>query len=290
MERSPATTESVRLPDGRTLAYREYGDPQGRAAVSCHGGLLCGRDAAVFAAAAGQLGVRILAPDRPGIGGSTAAPGRDTAGWAADVRALLDRLGIDRASVLGWSMGGQYALACAARLPERIDRAVVIAGALPLDDPAVFSELNAMDRRFTRRSSRHPRLARLSFAALGAVVRHAPKVWRRRMEKDAVPAETEALRALPDPGFAATAAVAFAHAAGLVEEYRAWARPWGFTPEDVQAPTVVWQGDADALVPPHWAETLSARIPGAALRWCPGEGHFLALRHQEEILRDLVGG
>jgi pimeloyl-ACP methyl ester carboxylesterase len=250
---------------------------------------LCGRDAAVFADAAQRLGVRIVAPDRPGIGASTAAPGRDTAGWAADVRALLEQLGIDRASVLGWSMGGQYALACAAALPERIDRAVVVAGALPLDAPAVFAELNAMDRRLTRRSTRHPRLARLSFAALGAVVRRAPKLWRRRMEHDAVPAEAEALRALPDPGFAATAAVAFEHADGMVEEYRAWARPWGFAPEDVQTPTVVWQGDADTLVPPRWAGILAGRIPNAQLKLRPGEGHFLSLRHQDEILRDLLG-
>jgi pimeloyl-ACP methyl ester carboxylesterase len=66
------------------------------------------------------------------------------------VRALLDSLGTGRAAVLGWSMGGQYALACAALLPGRLSRTSVIAACLPLDDDATFGALNAMDRRFTR--------------------------------------------------------------------------------------------------------------------------------------------
>jgi pimeloyl-ACP methyl ester carboxylesterase len=39
---------------------------------------------------------------------------------ADDVHALADRLGLDRFAVVGFSAGGGYALACAARMPERI--------------------------------------------------------------------------------------------------------------------------------------------------------------------------
>jgi pimeloyl-ACP methyl ester carboxylesterase len=114
---------SVDVGNGRALGYREYGAPDGRPVVNCHGGLLCGLDVASFGDAASALGVRIISPDRPGIASSDAAPGRNTAHWAGDVRALLDHLDITQSGVLGWSM----------------------------------------DRRFTRLSHHHPHVASTTF-------------------------------------------------------------------------------------------------------------------------------
>ena len=69
-------TPAVTLPDGRTLAYEEYGDPDGRPVLSFHGGLSSRLDAAPADQAALTLGVRIVSPDRPGMGLSTYQPGR----------------------------------------------------------------------------------------------------------------------------------------------------------------------------------------------------------------------
>lgn len=277
----------VTLPDDRTLGFREYGDPDGRPVLSCHGGLLCGLDASGYDAAARAAGIRILSPDRPGLGSSSPASGRTTADWAADAAALLDHLGIAQVAVLGWSMGGQYALACAAGLPDRVTRTVVVAGALPLDDPDTFRRLNAMDRRLTRLADRHPHVAHEVFRALGHVARHHPDAWAHLTERAAPPDEAAALEALPDPGIAHAAAVALASGDGMVEEYRAWARPWGFAPESVPGPVTIWQGDADTLIPPDWGATLASRIPGAHLRAVPDAGHFLAFTHTPGVLADL---
>ncbi len=235
-----------------------------------------------------KLGVRIISPDRPGIALSDPAPGRTTADWADDVRALIDVLGVARTAVLGWSMGGQYALVCAARLNDRVTRTVVIAGAVPLDDETAFAELNSMDRRFTRLAQNHPHLAGTLFATLGEIAEHTPDVWAHLTARGAVPGEAEAMRALPDPGIAAAAAAALAHPDGMVEEYRAWVRPWGFAPQDVRGPVTIWQGDADELVPPRWPHELTDRIAGARLELRAGEGHFLGYRHRSDVLRDLM--
>ena len=274
----------VRLADGRALAYREYGDPGGRPLVSCHGGLVSGADAAPLDAPARQLGIRIIAPDRPGIGASDAAPGRTTADGAGDVAGLLDALAIDRAAVMGWSMGGQYALACAALMGERITRAVVVAGALPLDDAETFAALNEMDRRLTRLAQHHPHVAATTFRALGSLARHAPDAWAQLSARGAVPAEASALATHPEAGIAAAAAEALEGGEGMVEEYRAWARPWGFAPEDVSRPVVIWQGDDDHLIPPRWGAALARRIPDAHLEARAGAGHFLAYTHAAEVL------
>ena len=285
----PMTDPRISLPDGRTLAYREYGDPGGHPVVNCHGGLVCGLDVAAFGDAARAAGLRLISPDRPGIGESSPAPGRATGDWAADVAALLDALDVERTAVFGWSMGGQYALACAALLPARVTRTVVVAGALPLDDAATFAALNPMDHRFTRLAAHHPDLAKATFATLGEVARHSPDVWAHLTARGAVPDEARAIEALPDPGIAAAAAVALAGGAGMVEEYRAWVRPWGFALGEIPGDVVVWQGAADDLIPPAWGAQLAEGISGARLTAVEGAGHFVAYTHTAEVLADLLG-
>ena len=106
----------VNLPDGRDLAYEEYGDPAGFPVLSFHGGLSSHLDAAPAGAAAREAGIRLVAPDRPGMGLSTFQPGRTLLDWPEDVTALAHALGIERFAVMGWSAGGPYAAVCAAKL------------------------------------------------------------------------------------------------------------------------------------------------------------------------------
>lgn len=79
-----------------------------------------------------------------------------------------------------------------------------------------------------------------------------------------------------------------AQRAGIVEEYLAWARPWGFAPADVATHVDVWQGSDDHLVPPAWAERLRASLPDADLHVVEGAGHFVLLDHGREILATLL--
>jgi pimeloyl-ACP methyl ester carboxylesterase len=279
---------TLTLRGGRLLGYREYGDPDGAPVVNCHGGTLCGLDVAPWSEDARELGIRLVSPDRPGLGASTAVPGRTTADWADDVEDLAGALGLDRFGVVGWSMGGQYALACAARLGARVTKTVVLAGALPLDNDATFLELNSMDRKFTNRARDSARTARYALALLGAVARHAPKAWCRTAAKDAVPEEAAVLAGPTGRMLADAAAVAMRGGEGMAEEYRAWARPWGFVLDAVTTPVVYWQGDRDALVPSHWAEELTDRTPGSALHAVEGAGHFLGYTHTREVLSEFT--
>ena len=124
------------LPGGRRLAYHEYGDPSGAVIVNCHGGLVSGIDVEYSDGPARELGLRIISPNRPGIGGTSRQPAHRMLDWArTDLTTLLDSLAVDRFSVLGWSEGGQYALAVAHEFAARVDRVAVVAGALPLADP-----------------------------------------------------------------------------------------------------------------------------------------------------------
>src|SRR5262245_39682665 len=121
----------ARLRDGRSLGYAQYGSRDGVPIVNAHGGLACRLDVAAADAAATAARVRLISPDRPGVGLSDPKPGRTVLDWAHDVAELLDLIEVDRLAVMGWSMGGQYAAAVGRLLPHRVTRVAIIAGALP---------------------------------------------------------------------------------------------------------------------------------------------------------------
>jgi pimeloyl-ACP methyl ester carboxylesterase len=255
---------AVVLADGRRLAYGDWGNPQGFAVVSCHGGLSSGLDVAVAADAARRAGVRLIAPDRPGIGGSTRQPGRDLLGWPADVAELTDALDLERFAVMGWSLGGAYAAACAFALPDRVAGLALIASIIPLDRPGALNELNRMDRSLLRLCAASPTVARAAFRAFGLAARLAPGRQAR-----------------------ATAA-GLRNPAGVVDDYRVFGAPWGFAPADVRTPTQVWQGDADRLVEPEWGRRLSDELPDATLTVWPGGRHLPSSDRYGEVVAGLA--
>ena len=120
----PLTVDRVvRLRDGRSMGYAQYGTRDGFPVVTAHGGLACRLDVAAAAdPVATECGIRLISPDRPGVGLSDPKPGRTVLDWAHDVAELLDQVDVDRFAVMGWSMGGQYAAAVGHALRHRVTR------------------------------------------------------------------------------------------------------------------------------------------------------------------------
>jgi pimeloyl-ACP methyl ester carboxylesterase len=71
-----STYDRLRLPDGRILAFAEYGSRAGVPIIRCHGAPSCRLEGAPLAEAATGLGVRLVVPDRPGMGQSDIRPRR----------------------------------------------------------------------------------------------------------------------------------------------------------------------------------------------------------------------
>ncbi|MFF6772869.1 alpha/beta fold hydrolase [Streptomyces sp. NPDC012637] len=279
-------TRSVILADGRRLAYTEFGDPKGWPVFHCHAGLIGRLDVVSAAGEAHALGIRLISPDRPGVGHSDPKPGRTTRDWASDVSELADALGIERFSVYGCSMGGQYALACAAVLRPRVERVAFASGAVPLDDPHALAELNLGDRTLTRLARRASPVAAGVFAISGRLCRWLPGPTMGMTARLFAPPDRDAIERM-GIAFAHATADAMRQPRGMVEEYRAWARPWGFRPEDVEAPVDLWFGAEDRLVPPTWHARLARRLPHAELHVMDGSGHLVAYDRWREVLSRL---
>lgn len=275
--------ESLALPDGRRLSWREFGDPSGNPVINNHGGLLCGLDISPAHFAARRLGIRLISPDRPGVGDSTIVMERRTLDWTGDVAVLMNSLGIPRFGAFGWSLGGQYALALGAGLPERVSAVVVVAGCPPMS-PNRVAEVNRTDRTILRLCRDHPTVARTMFRVMGAAAVGFPSLVERATSRELSPADRRTFSELPDGDFAQWMAHAMTQPEGMREEYLAWARPWGFGARDVVAPTSLWHGVDDDLVPVAWSRRMADEVADVALNVVPGQGHFVAYSRWDEVL------
>lgn len=281
--------EALRLPDGRRVGYLQLGAPVGLPVLWCHGGLSCSLELGFADALARRLDVRLVAPDRPGIGASDFQPGRRLLDWPRDVETLADALDLERFTALGWSAGGPYALACGRALGSRLERVVLLAGLAPLQSVRDIAQLGlATDRFLFRASPRSPRLAALPLA----LARMLPRPLLRRSFHSALRTTDDPdLPHLPPHTLDALVETFCASlrpgARGTAWDYRILAGPWGFCPEDVSAEVQLWHGAGDRLLPPDHSERLAARLPRATLHRLPGHGHFLPQRALGAILEAL---
>src|SRR4051794_41416932 len=132
---APQREHDVTTPDGRTLRVLDVGADDGPVLVVHHGTPGARPLYRTEVDSAAEPGLRLVAYDRPGYGGSTPSPGRSVVDAATDVATILDALGVERFATYGGSGGGPHALACAAVLPERCAAAVTLAGVAPFDAP-----------------------------------------------------------------------------------------------------------------------------------------------------------
>ena len=278
----------IRLGDGRRLAYADIGDPDGTPVIWCHGGLSSRLDALPGGQAALSNGVRLIAPDRPGVGRSDRLPGRVLLDWPADVAAMADALSLERFAVIGWSLGGPFAAACAHAIPDRVSALGLVASCIPSDWDGMQEEINPMDRRFMQRSSTRTGPLRATFTAMRLFARHAPVAFTRASARRLSASERAPFEGEQGRWFAAAVTEGLRNPGGVVDEYRIMAAPWGFDPSALTVPAFLWQGTDDTLVPAAWAAQLAGVIPGSSLIVVAGAGHFLAADHFDEILRTVV--
>jgi len=281
--------QTVRLGDGRTLAYAEWGDPDGSPVIESHGNPGC-RVPVWDDGVPARLGVRLITVDRPGIGLSSPKPGRSVADWANDIAELCDAIGIEDVSLLGYSVGGAYACGCAERLGDRVRSMALVGSIAPLDRPGAFAELG---RPLQWRLARdRPAIARGALAVQAFVGRLPP--WALRLQATAsLPAADRAVLN-DDPRIIERGAAMVAEAVrqgtgGLVEDLRVVMGPWDVDLASITVPTTVWQGDRDRSIPVAWGELLVRSIPGARLQLRRGEGHLMIAGDLEAILEELLG-
>ncbi len=278
----------IPLSGGRKLAYAEYGLPDGIPVIYCHGNPGSRLDPGMLdPQLLRKYHIRLISPDRPGMGLSDFQAGRKISDWPSDVVALADALGLERFAVLGVSGGGPYAEVCAWKIPQRITEVAVVSGVGPFDAPGATQGMG-QGKYYLGAARLHPRLAEAFLGMMKAGMKNA-----KMSELPGMPAAD--LAVLAKPSFSeAFQATAF-ESTHLGTHGTAWdaslaARPWDFQLEEIAMPVHLWQGEVDRNVPPAMARFVARSIPDCRAKFYPDEGHLSLLEHHfEEVLQVLAG-
>jgi pimeloyl-ACP methyl ester carboxylesterase len=281
----------LRLANGGTLGYREYGDPRGEPLIFLHGWPSSSGQGVMVHSAAQQHGLRVIALDRPGLGQSSRIPERTLLHIPPLVEELAESLGLEKCYLLGVSGGGPYALACAWALPHRVRKTVVCCGAPPLDTPEARQRFWFVYRALLAVHNLSPAAfqALLAPATLAARVRPPWALTRlalmltSRRDREAL-GKRERFEVVY-PAFRDAMCSGWR---GVYDDGRCYAQPWPFDPAEIRVPVSVWHGTQDHNFHYSLAEQLTARIPGAKFHLCE-EGHYsLPVFHAEDLVKDLL--
>jgi len=283
----------VRAAAGHDVGYYEFGDPDGAPLVALHGTPASGAGFVWADTPAKERNLRLIAPDRPGVGLSDRVAHNGSpvvAEYPNGLFGALDALGIDDFMLLGYSGGGPYALAAAHARPERIRGLTLVSCAGQVGEWASIDEFDHTDHLVTRLAQRVPAAARALVWSSVQVTRLAPATSARLARVDMSTSDRAVMEHFPSPrvALAVFTQAVLRGAGGVVDDYRALARPWEFPVEEVTLPTHLWHATDDVNVPFHHTEALAARLPHAELTAWPGEGHLAVIQHAAEVLDGVV--
>jgi pimeloyl-ACP methyl ester carboxylesterase len=279
--------DSLTLPDGRRLAYAQYGDPAGTPVMYFHGSPSSRLEPALIGGETWHaVGLRIICPDRPGIGESTFKAGRRFIDWPADVVALADHLRLPRFAVLANSGGAPYAAVCAVLISHRITRVVIVSGGWRMDLPEAKAGMALPNKIFLGLVRYMPPLARLMLGAMA-----------QSSEEDPARELANLKGRVPDVdlgAFSAPGRIAAFHASmkecvkfgthGAAADLGLYMRSFGFDPHEVKLPIILFHGEKDVNAPMPLAKRMSRELPGAQLVACPDDAHLSTLcNHLEKI-------
>jgi 3-oxoadipate enol-lactonase len=242
-----------------TLAYEDTGGDRSPV-VFVHG--LGGSAYAWWSqlAACRDRGYRGIAYDQRGAGLSGKPPGPySVEAWAEDLEQLLDALGLERAALVGHSVGCMVAEHAAVRLGDRITALALCGGALRWRPEAgeVFEQ-----RARLARAGRMDEIAR-TVATTGLSE-------RARAEDPALAGLMLALIASNDPR--AYADCTDATAAGSMRDL-----------ERVACPTLAFCGAEDPVTPPAFAAAIADAVPNGDSATIDGAAHWCAVEHPDEV-------
>ena len=277
--------KTIRLQDGRTLSYAEYGDPSGKPLFYFHGFPNSRVGAKHIGVAAARRGIRLIAPERPGFGLSDSKPGRRIGDWPDDVCELADALGIDRFALMGISGGGPYVAACALKIPERLTAVAIVSGLAPMVERKAVADMSRWNRLMVRLQRYLPWITRVNLWLMEQMVRRFPGLLLSIGDRSLPPADVAVL-ARPEVRASMIADFTEAFRQGsrpAAQEFVLYTRPWGFGLEEITVEVLLWQGEADTVVVPSMGRYYAEALRNCRARFYPDEGHLLSVDRMEEI-------
>jgi len=272
--------ETMNLSDGRKLGFKEYGDINGIPVLLLHGtpgsriwfleNDICAQ----------ELGIRLIATDRPGFGLSDKKLGRSLLDYSEDIKELTTYLGLSSFSVFGVSGGGAYAAALAHQLPEQIKLCVLVSTATPFKNgkpPKGMSKENRMAFYFSKHL---PWLLKTVNKSQKKLLDTNPEKFKNVLQKGGkhLAAWDNRMLLKEEVAVAGVAHSKEAYRQGVDEAVREAAlltKDWGFSFADIRCPVHIWHGVKDTLSPVEEVKKLESAFSTVTSWYIKDAGHFL---------------
>lgn len=289
----PMTKEykTLQLLDGRNLAYIEYGDPKGEPVFHCHSIFGSKLELAFDAHRIAQKkSVRLIVLDRPGYGASDPNPEASFINWSKDLVQLADHLNIGKFSLIGYVMGGMYALACAHEIPERINRIASISNGMMPESSSDYKEFIPFYRMNIRLAKYMPKAYGFISSILikGAV--SDPDSFIEQMSENLNKADRTLMDSLSFKHELITSLKEAFLQGGKAcsHEMIQFTHDWSFKLSDIKIPVDVWHGKTDCHQPLILSERFVEHINDTTLYIKEDAGHYMFFTHWEEIVESLL--
>jgi pimeloyl-ACP methyl ester carboxylesterase len=277
---------------GRKLEVREYGDDAGHTVFFFHGLIGSHYQAAYIADQAREHGLRIIAPNRPGVGASEFVERKSPLEAVDDIEDVAAALGLFEFSVIGISGGTPYALATLLRLGSRIRTVTLISGMGPMRLPGALEGMDRRRRLILAVGSRYPQVARRRLRTELVRFRADPDRFLRRLIATWSVSDRQLFKRKEVYDlFMKDLHQIFTEGQGpesLAQELTLY-RNYGFSLKDLPAyrRITLWQGLDDNIVPPAMAWQLIQTLPNREAHFVPG-GHFVAVDIAGQIITRLM--
>lgn len=272
--------------DGRQLAYREYGDPEGQVVLGFHEGSGSSLLPPGNHDIAKELGLRILCPERPGFGLSDPVPDYHYDVVADDMVEWLDDLGVESLKIYSILSGALFGVATALKLGDRVKMIFINSGRM-IGNP---SQEDNLVNRFRARLMGHPWLVDTFFSILRARISKNMMGRFIRRTVNSSPSDGAFLGRHPEAmDFIATYVIesVAVSSKGVSEEIKMFAREQPLDITDLSCRVVIWHGEDDTLSPfenllPHF-EKFSPEVI-----LYPGIGCMMTIKYWRQISKRLA--
>jgi pimeloyl-ACP methyl ester carboxylesterase len=288
------STQFIHLKDGRRLSYSEYGYIDGKPVFLFHGWVGSRMEGAYLKNQAIKHNIRLITPDRPGIGYSDLKKERSFLDWQDDLLELADGLRIDKFAVIGMSGGGPYAAAAAYKIPtDHLVATAIVCGQGKIDlDLEGMNPQNIQIHTIMKEKSLEEASQFLD-NSMGQMYQSEEKT------KQAVQRMRDFL---PEPDRKILSENSFLEIfiADGIEGFRQgslgpaiggklYTKPWGFNLKDIKAKVYLFHGEQDVNIPVQIGRKIAKSIPNCEATFYPDEGHMSLIANRfEEIIKNIT--
>lgn len=275
--------ESFLLENQYQLAWAEYGATDGEPVFYFHGMPGSQLEAQPADAIALDLGIRLITPDRPGYGYSEAQDNFSLLDWPNAVSQLADKLNLNRFSILGFSGGGPYALACAHKIADRINQLTLVSSPAPFDTDVMQNHISADFKPLYE-------LAAADYsAAIEQISQMAPtpESLLNIMQTSLPPADRELFNQKHfQKQYLENLTISMRNGVnGIVNDLRNIKLPWQFNLQEIQAHVDIWHGRNDINVGFSIAEYLADSLNNVETHFQDNAGHYFLFSYWHDILK-----